>query len=155
MKVIKLLTIFSFVLFFVSCTSDDTSSLNTNAKVSDLLGTWTLTEESQEGVASIILQGVPLTGSITSTSKDLDASITFSENPSVLTVVGSYTEIITASFATLTRTEEIPVVLNNELSQGTWSLSQGVITLSGGNEVQEINIIELTGTTLKIEIPIV
>ncbi len=155
MKVIKLLTVFSFILFFVSCTSDDMTSLDTNAKVSDLLGTWDLTEESQEGVASIILQGLPLTGAITSVSQDLNATITFSENPGVLTVAGSYTEIITASFATLTRTEEIPVVLNNELSQGAWSLNQGVITLSGGNEMQDINIIELTGTTLRIEIPIV
>lgn len=155
MKRIKLLTVFSFILFFVSCTNDDMASLDTNAKVSDLLGTWNLTEESQEGVASVILQGLPLTGNITSVSKDLNATITFSENPSVLTVTGSYTEIITATFATLTRTEEIPVVLNNELSQGTWSLSQGVISLSGGNEMQDIDIIELTSNTLRIEIPIV
>ncbi len=155
MERIKLFTVLSFILFFVSCTNDDLSDLDTAAKASDLIGTWNLIEESQEGVASVILQGLPLTGTITSVSKDLNATITFSENPSVLTATGSYTETITATFATLTRTEEIPVLLNNELSQGAWSLNQGVISLSGGNEMQAINIVELTGSTLKIEIPIV
>lgn len=155
MRTIKLLTTLVFVFFISSCTSDDTSILDTGAKSSDLVGVWELEEESQEGIASTILGGIPLRGTITSFGKDLSATITLTESPNVLSVTGSYTEVITASFATFSRTEEIPILLNNELNQGTWSLNQGVISLLGNNETQEINIIQLTSTTLVIEIPII
>lgn len=138
----------------MSCTSDDMTPIDTRAQANDLVGIWKLTEESQEGTGRITLNGVPLTGNITSTAKDLDATLTISENPNILNASGSYTEVITGSFATLSRTEEIPVVLNNELNQGAWSLDEGVITLSGGDETQKVNIVELTSTTLKIEVPI-
>jgi len=154
MRIAKLFTVVCFIILVTSCTSDDMTALDTRAQASDLVGTWNLIEESQEGTGKVTLQGIPVTGTITSMGKDFDATITFTENPNILMAAGSYTEVITASFATINRTEEIPVVLNNELSQGAWSLNEGVITLSGGSEIQDVNIIELTSTRLKIEIPI-
>jgi len=128
--------------------------IDTRAQANDLVGVWVLTEESQEGTGTVILNDIPLSGNITSTAKDLNATLTISENPNTIMAAGSYTEVITASFVTLTRTEEIPVILNNELSQGIWSLNEGVITISDSNESQEVSIIELTSTILEIEIPI-
>ncbi len=154
MKILKILSILLVVVSLTGCTSDDGSPIDTNASANDLVGVWTLTEESQDGVAKVTIEGVTLNGTITSTSKNLDATLTITENPNTITAAGSYTEVITASFATLNRTEEVLVDLDNELNQGAWSLSNGVLTLLGGSETLDVNIIELTSTTLRIEIPI-
>ncbi len=154
MKSIKFLSALCFVFFMTACTNDDESPIDTGASANDLVGVWNLTEESQDGIGKVTIEGITLNGTITSTSKNIDASLTITENPNTITATGGYTEVITASFATLNRTEEIRVDLDNELNQGAWSLNSGVLTLLGGSETLDVNIIELSSTTLKIEIPI-
>ncbi len=154
MKTLKIVSILCFIFLTTACTSDDESPIDTGAAANDLVGVWQLTEESQDGVGKVTLEGVTINGTITSTSKNLDATLTITENPNTITAAGSYTEVITASFATLSRTEEVEVNLDNELNQGAWSLNNGVLTLLGGAETLEVNIIQLTSTMLRIEIPI-
>jgi hypothetical protein len=151
MKALKYVVIVCVISLISACTSDD-STIDTNAQEQDLIGTWNLTEESQDGKGTATIEGIPVSGNISSFAKDLDAQITFSNAPNSITASGGYTEVVTVSFLTITNTEEIPVFLNGEISQGTWSMNSGVITLSGGNDSQEINIVELTATTLKVEI---
>jgi len=154
MKTLKILSILCFIFALTACTSDDGSPVDTGASSNDLVGVWNLTEESQDGIGKVTIEGITLNGTITSTSKNLDATLTITENPNTITAAGSYTEVITASFATISRTEEVLVNLDNELNEGAWSLNNGVLTLLGGSETLDVDIIELTATTLKIEIPI-
>jgi len=145
----------TMLILFVSCTNDEDTLVDVDAEASDLVGTWELIEESQEGKGTATIEGIPITGNITSFAKDIDAQITISENPNTISASGGYTEVITGTFATISRTDEVPVSLNDEINQGSWSLTNGVLTLTGGGETLDINITELTATTLKVEIDVV
>ncbi len=155
MEVLKNSLLTCLILLIISCESDDGSLVDTGAQEDALVGTWNLIEESQEGTGTATIDGFPLTGNISSFAKDIDAQIIISKTPNVITPSGSYTEVITVSFLTITRNEEISVFLGGEINQASWSLNDGVLELLDGNETQEINIITLTATTLKVEINVV
>ncbi|MDX5585304.1 MAG: hypothetical protein QNK20_10370, partial [Aureibaculum sp.] len=49
---------------------------------------------------------------------------------------------------------DLEVPISSLINQGSWSLNQGVLTLSHNGIEQTVNIIELTTTTLIIELDI-
>ena len=66
MKLSKFLMLFFLTITIASCTSDDTDTPETNVQEGGLVGTWNLTEESQDGTISGVFGGIPVTGDITS-----------------------------------------------------------------------------------------
>lgn len=156
MRILKNGLLISVLTLFVSCTSsDDTIMIDTSAKSSDLVGTWNLTEEGQEGTVSTTFSGIPVNGTITSTGKDLNTLLTFTENPNNITAAGSYTDVIKFSVVGQSLAEqEIKIPISDFINQGSWSLDQGILTITQNNVQQDVRIVELTSSSLIIEIDI-
>lgn len=149
----KLALIFSISLFLFSCSEDDATPIDVNAQEQDLVGTWNLIEESQDGSVSTE-QGIKV-GTITSVGKDMDAQIVFTANPNNFTGSGGYTDVVNVSVVGQTiDEEEVIISINDLINQGTWSINQGVLTLTQNSVEQTVNITELTTTSLKIEFDI-
>ena len=149
------LLMFVLTLFFSCTSSDDTIMVDTDAKSSDLIGTWNLIEESQEGTISTTFNGIPVNGGISSAGKNLNTQLTFTENPDNVTANGSYTDVINVSVVGQSLAQqEITVPFNDFINQGSWSLNQGILTLTQNNVQKDVRIVELTASTLKIEIDI-
>lgn len=156
MRILKNGLFITILALFVSCTgSDDTIIVDTNASPSDLAGTWNLIEESQEGKISTTFNNIPVNGDITSVGKDLDTQLVFTEGPNNFTASGSYTDVISFSIVGQSLAEqEVTIPISDFISQGTWSLSQGILTMIQNSVQQDVRITELTSTSLKIEIDI-
>lgn len=156
MRILKNGILISVLTLFISCTSsDDTIMIDTSAKSSDLVGTWNLIEEGQEGTVSTTFNGIPVNGTISSTGKDLNTLLTFTENPNNISAAGSYTDVIKFSVVGQTLAEqEVTIPISDFINQGSWSLNQGVLTLTQNNVQQDVSIIELTSTSLIIGIDI-
>lgn len=156
MRILKNGLLISVLTLFISCTgSDDTIIIDTSAKSSDLVGTWNLIEEGQEGTVSTTFNSIPVNGTITSTGKDLNTQLTFTENANNITANGSYTDVIKFSVVGQSLAEqEVTIPISDFINQGSWSLDQGILTITQNNVQKEVRISELTSSTLKIEIDI-
>lgn len=149
------LLIVGISLLFISCVTDENSPADINAKEQDLIGTWNLIAESQDGTVNTKVQGIPVTGSISSVGKDIDAQIAFAANPNTYIGSGGYTDVIKISAIGQTLVEtEIVVPLDEIINQGNWSLNQGILSLTQNSVQQNLRITELTSTSLKIELDI-
>lgn len=155
MKLSKFLMLFFLTITIASCTSDDTDTPETNVQEGDLVGTWNLTEESQDGTISGVFGGIPVTGDITSIGKNFDTQLTISRNPNNFNASGSFTDAITVSAASIVLFEdEFVVPINDLINQGTWSVDQGILKLAQNGDTIDVRIVELTTTTLKLEFDI-
>jgi hypothetical protein len=151
----KIIILFSATLLFISCsTDDDGSTVDPNAQAQNLIGTWLLAEITQDGTVSTDVQGLPVSGTITSFGKDIDAQIIFSENPDNYVTSGGYTDVITVNVLEQIFNEEQNISIADILGQGSWSLDQGILTLTQSSDVRAASVIELTTTSLKLEIEI-
>lgn len=153
MSFTKKIIIFIFSILVLSCNEDESSIIDTNAKSEDLIGSWNLIEESQNGkVKTEVIAGVPVNGTITSVGKNLDTQFTFTESPNSFETSGGYTDAIKIAVAGQTLAEgDLIVPISSLMNQGTWSLNQGILNLNQNGVEQKVNIIELTASTLKIE----
>jgi len=156
MRILKNSLLFSVLILFISCTSsDDTIIVDTSASASDLVGTWKLTEESQKGTISTTFNNIPVNGDITSTGKNLNTQIIFTENPNNFTANGSYTDVIKFSIVGQSMAQqEVTIPISDFINQGSWSLNQGILTTTQNNEQLDVRIVELTSNSLIIEIDI-
>ena len=152
MKVLKFVSVFCLTILFISCSSDDSSPIDTNAQADDLTAIWNLNEITQEGTITTDVQGVPVQSTFTSFGKDINAQVEFKQNPNNFTSSGSYTSVVTISLLGQSNTQEVSVPIDDFLNQGTWSLNNGVMTISQNGETVEANVIELTNTSLKLEL---
>ena len=109
----KKLIVFIFLIIVVSCNDDDSSIIDTNAMAEDLIGTWNLTEESQNGkVTTELIVGIPVSGTVTSFGKNLNTQFIFNENPNIYEATGGYTDVIKIAVAGQTLAEgdlEVPI----------------------------------------------
>lgn len=156
MRIIKNGLLLCILTLVFSCTSsDDTFIIDTSAKSSDLEGTWNLTEESQKGTISTTFNSIPVKGDITSVGKDLNTQMTFTESPDNITATGSYTDVIKISIVGQSIAEqEVTIPFNDFINKGSWSLNQGILTITQNNVQEDVRIVELTASLLKIEIDI-
>ena len=156
MKSLKnLIVLFSATLLFISCsTNDEESIVDINAEKKNLIGTWLLAEITQDGIVSTDVQGATVNGTITSFGKDIDAQIIFSENPDNYIASGGYTDVITVNVLGRTIDEQQHISVADRLGQGSWTLDQGILTLTQNSGARAVSIIESTATRLKLEIEI-
>ncbi len=156
MKNLKIIIVlFSATLIFLSCnTDDDGNTVDPNAQAQNLIGTWLLTEITQDGTVESEIQGVPVSGTITSFGKDIDAQIVFTESPDNYVTSGGYTDVITVKVLGQTFNEEQNISISDILGQGSWTLDQSILTLTQSSDIRAANVIELTTTSLKLEIEI-
>jgi len=151
----KLIVLFSATLLFLSCDTDDGGSIvDPNAEAKNLIGTWLLVEITQNGTVSTEVQGLPVNGTITSFGKDIDAQIIFSENPDNYVASGGYTDVITVNVLGQIIDEQQNISISDILGQGSWTLDQGILTLKQSSDIRAASVIELTTTSLKLELEI-
>ena len=148
-----LLFAFAFSLLFISCSdNEDPSSTLTN---SDIVGTWNVTAQTLDLNSIIDASGQTITFTTTSYGKDFNMTYVFSENPNNVIVQGSFTSVITTSILGQTQTQEIPVNSVDNLSAGTWSLTNNLLTnVSTNGETSVGEIIEHNANLLKIKVDI-
>lgn len=151
MKTFKVVATIFLVILLVSCEESEDTVIDVNAQQSDLIGTWNLTQVTQDGTGTVTIENIPISGKVNAFGKDINAQIIVAENPNTVNASGGYTAEITASLATGSRTEDVPVTLSEVLSGSSWSLNEGVLKLANGEEQLEVNITELTTNSLKIE----
>ena len=153
MSITKKIILSVFSLLVISCTDDASTIIDVSAQAEDLIGTWNLTEESQDGkVTTEIIAGVPVNGKITSVGKNLDTQFIFTDNPNNYQTSGGYTDAIKISAAGITLAEgDLVVPISKLINQGTWAIDQGILSLTQNSFVQTVTISELTSTMLKIE----
>lgn len=156
MSITKKITLFIFSLLVISCSDDASTIIDVNAQAEDLIGTWNLTAESQDGtVTTEVVAGVPVNGNITSVGKNLNTQFIFTDNPNNFEASGGYTDAVKISVAGITLGEgDLVVPISELINQGTWAIDQGMLSLTQNSIVQTVIISELTSTMLKIEFDI-
>ena len=151
MLAIKRVTVlFIFSLFLSACSDDsDSERIVVNTSADKLEGTWEMNETTQEGTFETM--GVKL--NFTSYGENITAQVVFTGNPNSIISSGGFDSVVTISGLAITET--IPVLLNDFLVGGTWTVDGGVITISQNNQQVEAYVIELTDTLLRIEVDII
>jgi hypothetical protein len=150
----KVAVLFIFSLFLSACSDDsDSERIVVNTTADKLEGTWAMNETTQEGTFETNVQGLPLKVNFTSYGENITAQVVFTGTPNSLASSGGFDNVVTVSGLAINET--IPVLLNDFLVNGTWTVNGGIITISQNNQQVEAYVIELTDTLLKIEVDII
>ena len=140
------------ILFFVltlvlsACSSDD-SPLETSGNI---VGTWIGVDVDYTGTSETTASGETIKATFVGESYDANYSLIFTENPNEVISEGTYSLKLT------TKVSEQTQVSNSEnltfLNSGTWDKVGDQLTIVGDGQTSTATILELTDTTLKIEI---
>ena len=150
----KVAVLFIFSLFLLACTLDsDSDRIVVNTTADKLVGSWEMNETSQEGTFTTVVNSIPFKVNFTSYGENITAQVVFTDTPNSVVSSGGFDSVVTITGLSLTET--IPVLLNDFLVGGTWTVDGGVITISQNNQQVEAYVIELTDTLLKIEVDII
>lgn len=148
----KIIALFLLAFVIFSCDTDDsTTVLLTEA---DLIGTWNLKEQTLEnGSITYSDSGQTLSATYSAYAKDIDFTMTFTDNPKKVNAAGKYTLVATASFAGQTNTEEELIeTVNDPTLSPTWILNGNNITISDGSDFPANLVVDsYNGTTLKLK----
>ena len=142
------------VTFFTlsSCLNNETEI---NISDDDLIGTWNLTEFKSENGNIIVTENT-----ITETIEygfegfNFDATITFEDDPRIVTGNGSLSISYTAYFQGQIQTGQEIIDSNNTpngIMEANWSLDDGVLTFSLQGEEMHAEIIEFDDSTLRLK----
>jgi len=153
MKTFKILATICLAIVLVSC--DESENILVDVNESELLGTWNMTKLSQEGTVSV--SGIPVP--YTSEGSNFDSVIEITQNPNDFTAKGSFTNTTTINNPVGSDiVNEERISLSELFTKGSWTVENGIITVTQGSINQTIDIIEFDGTTIKlqfdVEIPI-
>ncbi len=149
MKNIKTLIFFGLTLFITSCATNDS---DVTISDTDLIGAWNLTEHyTENGIFAITQNGVTINATYQAIGSNFDFIITFSDNPKTTTSGGSYVLNATVSMLGQTETWEENVEVPANTSGGSWSLENGILTMSEQGESVQAEVIDFDGTTLKLK----
>ncbi len=139
MKIAKLFLLSLAVVLF-SCGNED-------PKPDGLIGSWFLTTLDYEGFTTSTAMG---NTNFKGFGKDMDMTMTFSENPNKFTSEGSYTIELTINAPGQTITEDL--TYDTALSDGTWAVIGNTLTVTSAGVAQDVTIISQTSTTLELGI---
>jgi len=146
MKFLKILLASILFITVTACGNNDDVVVEDTS--SDLVGTWQLTSLDYSGTSTNTIDGIPIEATHAGFAKNIDYSISFSENPNLYDANGEYiielTTIIDGEGSTL------DIELFAFEADGTWSLNQRELTIIRDNETEIISITNLNETTLTI-----
>lgn len=153
MKAFKILTTICLAIVLISCEESETILVDIDEN--ELIGTWNLTKLSQEGTVSV--SGIPVPFS--SEGSNFDSVIEITDSPNNFVAKGSFTNTTTINNPIGDDiVNEETINLNELFTKGTWTVENGIITVTQGSINQTMDIIEFNGTTIKlqfeIEIPV-
>ncbi|GAA3513429.1 hypothetical protein GCM10022393_29030 [Aquimarina addita] len=148
MKNLYLLLVVIITAVFISCDNEDTEDiLQENVSI---IGNWEMTSiEITDGTSTTEFFGEAITLDYTTVGKDIDYTVTFSENPNVLTGEGGYTAVVSTTYAGQTETQE--ETISDFMNSGAWR-KEGNILYTTTEEVESPSTIkELTENTMTVE----
>jgi hypothetical protein len=144
MKISKLLLLSVAVLLF-SCGDDDPKPAKLN-----LVGSWAITAIDYTGTTSLDFLGSTIVADFTGTGKNMNLTATFSENPNLFSMTGSYTVVLVTTVQGTTTTQETQV--DDASSAANWSLTNEILTLTTPDLMAQTgSIIEQTANSFKFK----
>ncbi len=133
MKKLGLVLFLACTTFLTSCSNDDDAS----AIVIDealIIGEWDLTDfKTENGRTVTNALGETITAEYSSTGRDYNAQLTFSENPKTFLSSGGYTAIVTTTTFGQTVTEE-QVIPGDFISGGSWRVENNQLIVTDIND---------------------
>lgn len=146
-KITQFFIVLTLSITFTSCSSDDSSS----DSAPSLIGTWTGVSVDATGTASVEFQGFPVTVDFVGDSYDENFTLTFSENPNVVSSDGTYSMAFDASLAGQTIFSETfeDIML---LDESEWSREGDELTFTAQGQTMTATIVALTNNALTLEI---
>lgn len=144
-----------FISTLYACSVNNTSDVVVPAP--DLVGTWNLTSVTMDDAVLSVTSPVITTLTGEGFGKDLNASMTFTDNPNKVVIDGDFVFQLTYRTAGgQESTEELPLdnlFFNDTFGflSSTWALNDNILTLSEGGEQLNINVISYIGTIITIE----
>ena len=147
----KLIILFISITLLYSC-SANISSENTLTK-SNLVGVWNLTSFKMEDTLLEVTQPGNITLSATAVGKNLNAKITFSENPDVAKIEGDLDVELTYEFGgTQVEDFNLDESLFTDIFGGTttsWTLENNTLTFNGSNSNSiDVNVLEFSSNKI-------
>jgi len=151
----KILITTLFISILYSCSVNNTSDVVVPAQ--DLVGIWNLTSITMDDAVLSVTSPVITTLTGTGFGKNLNATMTFSENPNQVVVDGNFVFQLTyrtAGGQESTQDLQLDNVFFNDtfgFLTSTWALNENILTLSEGGEQLNINVISYIGNVITIE----
>ena len=145
MKLTKLLFALTLIIFITSCSdSDDPTPSN-----SEIIGSWNMIGFEYEGTTTTEISGVSFTTSFEGVGIDMDLTLEFLQENSAYNTNGDYGIELTTTFQG--QSVSTTAYNNGFVGSGTWAVDGNTISVDNGSGIsQDMQIIELSGTTLKI-----
>lgn len=150
MKTLLKTCIIGSLLFSVSCNSndDDVTTYTGNQDMS-IVGVWDLI--NTDGTFNTSINGIPLTGTISGSNYD-NSHLTFTENPNKVDINYDYSMALSASILGLPQTFNEDI---NESQSGLdWTKANNTLSVSGGTNNYNFEIIEQTNNKLTLKVGI-
>lgn len=151
----KILIATIFISLLYSCSVNNTSDVVLPAP--DLVGTWNLTSVTMDDAVLSVTSPVITTLTGEGFGKNLNATMTFTENPNEVVVDGNFVFQLTYKAAGGQESTE-DLLLDNVFFNdtfgfltSTWALNDNILTLSEGGEQLNINVISYIGNVITIE----
>ncbi|MBU3011798.1 lipocalin family protein [Polaribacter vadi] len=153
----KIIFLTLLISLFYACEVSNTSDVEINTL--DLVGTWSLTNIVIDDAVINITSPVVLTVTGNGFGKDLNASLTFSENPNLAVINGDFTFVLNYNSSGETHTEELyldDIFFNDTFGflSSSWQLDGNTLTLNEGGEQLNIDIISFIDEVLTIEVDV-
>jgi hypothetical protein len=145
MKITNLLLL-AVAVFFLSCGDDKDED---PAPTGDLAGSWNMTAIDYNGTSTVAVMGIESKSTFTGTGKEMNLTVTFTEDPNKFTSQGDYVIALKTTTQGQTINSDFPI--DGFMIDGTWSLNGKTLTIEGDGRKQEATIIEQTATTLKMK----
>ncbi|MCU0418515.1 MAG: lipocalin family protein [Cyclobacteriaceae bacterium] len=145
MKIVKLFLL-GLIVVFAACREDE----EPQPTAAGLLGRWSMTALEYEGSSTTRVSGIDVASNFTGVGKALDLIVTFRENPNTVSSEGSYVIALTTTTAGQSFTQDF--TFDNFVGDGSWSLNNRVLTVTGTLGSQDATIVSQTSTTLVIAV---
>lgn len=137
----KILLFISALVLLSSCETNN--DIDIVISESGLIGTWNIIEQTLDGSVSFTEDGQTSNLTYNAFAKDINMTLTFTDNPKKASAEGSYTLVVTTSFNGQTQTSEEPAEAINDPSElPTWELNGNNITFSNDFDLPQNLIIE-------------
>lgn len=136
----------TFTLLFTSCSKDDDG---VSASDADIIGVWNLTAfEVTDGSIEIVAEEQSVVSELEILGKDFDATVTFGEDPKIVTSEGTFNATVTTTTMGQTETEETEG--EDFFENKPWSIEGSILTIGSGAEAQGFTITNLTDSRMDL-----
>lgn len=115
-KVLGLVLLSVFML--TSCDKDEEDDLSTGETNGNIVGVWRIVDYNYDGKTTSTVQGIEIVSDFTAIGKNMDATMSFTEDPNELTSSGSYDVELTQTVAGQETVQTVPI--NGFETVGSW-----------------------------------